>query len=299
MKFDENLAALHGYLCADGYVSRNLPHQKHKYYIIGLRNQNLTLLNDFQKKFYAVFSEKPKLIENERCHMYSKEIYYKLIPLGPFHSNNWVFPELPKNLLKYWLRAFFDCEGWVIAKKAKDRRVAAESINQAALQKIRQELLKKFGIHSSFYVKKKKNIAGLHIYGKENLIKFQKDIGFLHPDKSRKLNNAITSYVEYEWIFPTENKKSKEYLDSLITKRAKIKKPHTIRFSSIIETNIDKLKKKILIHHNIESNKYLRVNGQGRTYYELAIYKENDSKKLVNLNLLSKKERLKLKSGNR
>ena len=61
MKFDKNLSAIHGYLCADGYVCTNLPDQKHKYYSIGLRNTNITLLKDFESKFIKVFKIKPKL----------------------------------------------------------------------------------------------------------------------------------------------------------------------------------------------------------------------------------------------
>ena len=56
MKFDKNLAAIHAYLCSDGYVIKNPRTQKHKYYYIGFRNTNLILLKDFQKKFNDYFS---------------------------------------------------------------------------------------------------------------------------------------------------------------------------------------------------------------------------------------------------
>jgi len=294
MKFDENLAALHGYLCADGYVSKNLPHQKHKYYIIGLRNQNRTLLEDFQNKFYEIFKQRPKLIEHERCHMYSKEIYQQLISLGPFHSANWAFPELPKHLLKFWLRAFFDCEGWVIARAGKDRRVAAESINHESLSKLKTDLEQKFDIPSSIYLKKNRNISGLHIYGKENLVKFQKEIGFLHPEKNKKLSEAISSFIDYNWTFPQDKKKRKSFLDNLIVERAKAKRPHTIRFSSIYLTNINTLANELFRTYNIKAKKYERKNGQGRMYFELAIYSEKEVKKLLNSRLLSKKQASKL-----
>jgi DNA mismatch repair ATPase MutL len=49
-----SLAALHGYLSGDGYVIKNPPTQKQKYYLIALRNTEEKLLLDFQensKKF--------------------------------------------------------------------------------------------------------------------------------------------------------------------------------------------------------------------------------------------------------
>jgi len=64
MKFDENLAAVHAYLCADGYVVKS-KNPKYKYFHIGFRNTNLILLKDFQEKFEKAFGLKPYLIENQ------------------------------------------------------------------------------------------------------------------------------------------------------------------------------------------------------------------------------------------
>ena len=55
MKIGENLAAVHAYLCADGYVIKNPENSKYNYFHIGLRNTNLVLLKDFQENFYQVF----------------------------------------------------------------------------------------------------------------------------------------------------------------------------------------------------------------------------------------------------
>ena len=123
MKLNENLTAIHSYLCADGYVIKNPKTQKQKYYMIGLRNTNLTLLKDFQDNFYKVFNIKPKLIAGQRCRLYSKEIYNTLMKDGPYHSNNWKYPNLSKENSRYWLRACFDCEGWIISDKRKTRSI--------------------------------------------------------------------------------------------------------------------------------------------------------------------------------
>src|SRR3989339_467771 len=74
MKFDKNLAAIHAYLCGDGYVIKNPDTQKHKYYYIGLRNTNAVLLKDFQQKFKAVFNVEPRIVEGRSVNQ-SKEIY--------------------------------------------------------------------------------------------------------------------------------------------------------------------------------------------------------------------------------
>ena len=114
----------------------------------------------------------------------------------------------------------------------------------------------------------------------------------MHPEKNKKLNEAISSFIDYKWDFP-QNKKEK-FLNELIAERARIKKPHTMRFNSIHKVNISRLSKELFRIHGIESNIYLRVNGQGRKYFELAIYKEKHVKKLVDKGLLSKKQLSKL-----
>jgi len=66
VKFDENLAAIHTYLCADGYVIKNPETQGYKYYYIRFRNTNIILLKDFQEKFKKYFGVEPKLNEKDR-----------------------------------------------------------------------------------------------------------------------------------------------------------------------------------------------------------------------------------------
>ena len=58
---DTDLAAIHGYLCADGYVITHAPNSKRKYYRLGLRNTELVLLSDFQSKFFRAVVEIPLL----------------------------------------------------------------------------------------------------------------------------------------------------------------------------------------------------------------------------------------------
>lgn len=294
MKFDENLAALHGYLCADGYVTRNLPHQKHKYYSAGLRNTNNVLLKDFQQRFKACFSVKPRLKPYERCHIYSKELYEKLMVHGPYHSRNWTLPEMKKKYLKFWLRAFFDCEGWVTSRKGQDRRIAAESVNHQQLHAISTSLEEKFKINSAIYKRKNKDISGIHIYGKDNLLRFNKKIGFLHPDKKEKLNEAIRSYKDYDWIFPKNVNETKSFVKTLLLEKAKVKRPHTIRIISIKGKNLKTLQIELKRLFSIDAKIYGRTNGLGNTYHELAIYKQACVDKLKKERCLAKSQLNKL-----
>jgi len=142
VKFDKNLAAIHAYLCADGYVIKNPATQKQKYYHIGFRNNNPILLKDFQKKFYNYFKTRPRLRKSERCIVQKKEIYEMLIKqFGSFYSKEWTMPKLTKELKKVWLRAFFDCEGWVFCKSHQNRHIGVDSVNEHGLEDIMHALL--------------------------------------------------------------------------------------------------------------------------------------------------------------
>ena len=190
-----DFVSLHAYLCSDGYVVRNPEIQKHKYYRVALRNTNIVLLKDFQNKFYRFFKVKPYIYRDELCRISSKEIYFILSnKFGSFYSNKWKLPNLSKNKLGIWLRSYFDCEAWVICRKAKDRDIGLQCINKKGIYSIKNALLK-LEIKSKLKYRKDRSIWQLNIYGKENLIKFQKEVNFLHPDKRKKLQECIDSYV--------------------------------------------------------------------------------------------------------
>ena len=147
MKFDSNLASIHAYLCSDGYVIKNPITQKHKYYHIALRNTNQTLLKDFQTKFKIVFNVQPIIKKDGRCKAQNKGIYYFLTKDYSYYSYEWELPKLSKKNLKFWLRAFFDCESWVENQPAKSRLIGLECCNESGLFSIKQAL-QRFNINS-------------------------------------------------------------------------------------------------------------------------------------------------------
>ncbi|MFH1785875.1 MAG: LAGLIDADG family homing endonuclease [Candidatus Micrarchaeota archaeon] len=271
MEFDEDLAAIHAYLCADGYVIKNPPSQKHKYYHIGLRNTNYVLLEDFQKRFYRYFGITP-IIKFGRAKIQNKLIYEKLTERYTYYSDKWNMPKLNKKYLSYWLRAYFDCDGWVYVLKAKNRKISLDSINHTGLLEIQNSLFKTFLIKSIIKKRKNRHIWSLSIFGKDNIERFAKNIGFLHPKKKKKLNEAILSYVDYNWLIP-ENKPA---LIKFIKTRGRLsKKRGQVRFNSILKTNLSRFKSILnkFGTKSIISKKFFNGNKNG--YYTLSI-KLND-----------------------
>jgi len=291
MKFDENLAAIHAYLCADGYVIKNPKNSKYIYYMLGFRNTNIILLKDFQDKFEKYFRIKPHLIEGHRCRIGSKTIYEILTKeFGSFYSWEWSMPKLNKELSKVWLRAYFDCEAWVTCKTHQNRQIGADCVNEKGIKQV-EETLKLLGIKTILKRRNTRNIFSLKIYGKEDLIKFNEKIGFLHPDKKEKLNQVLNDFVVYEWEFPKKEKERKKFIKDILKEKGKINKGNKIlRVFSNKEINLIKLQKELNNLLNIESKVNKRKNGIGTIYYELNVNKQKDVKELINKDLLNKTE---------
>jgi len=286
MKFDENLAAIHAYLCADGYVIKNPPTQKNKYYYIGFRNTNETLLKDFQRRFNEYFSIVPRMAKDGRCVVQNKETYTKLInKFESFYSYEWSSPTLNKKLMKIWLRAFFDCEGWVFCKTHQNRHIGLDSVNEKGIDEIRRNL-RKIGIETIKKENKKRHIYRIIIYGKENISKFQKEIGFLHPQKKQKLDHTIKDFMNYNWNFPKNERVCKQFIKGLTKKKAKISNGRYIKIISNLEKNLIELKKLLIKFYNINSLIYKMINGRGVIYYQLSINKKEEVQKLIKHKLI-------------
>lgn len=280
LKFNKNLSIIHAYLCADGYVIKNPETQKSKYYYIGFRNMNETLLEDFETNFYQFFKIKPRRCKDGRSVVQNKGLYYLLTKDFSYYSREWKLPDLDKDNLRYWLRAFFDCEGWVHSRKGRDRHIGLDTINEKGLLQIK-EALRQFNIDPNL---KKRRLFRLFIFGKENLIEFQKEVGFLHPAKKAKLQEAIGSYVNYNWDFPEDEEKLKLYITNFIHKRSKIEKAFRLRICSNLEKNLIILSKHLKNIFEIDSKFYgPKFSGMGTKYYELVIHKKEDVNKCKEL----------------
>jgi len=292
MRFNVNLAAVHAYLCADGYVIKNPKTQKQKYYMIGFRNTNLILLKDFQKRFEKIFGKKPYIVKEGRCRIGSKEIYQKLTKkFGSFYSWKWKMPELDEKLSVIWLRSFFDCEGWAFCKSHQNRHIGLDCVNEKGLKQI-QLALERLQICSIIKKRKNRNTSSLNIYGRSNLIEFENKIGFLHPTKKEKLKEIMNDFVNYYWDFPLNKKKLRKFIKNIMWEKAKIKKnTWIVRVISNKEKNLLKLRKGLNRLFTIESKVNKRINGIGTIYYQLDINKKEEVKKVIKNNLLNNYEK--------
>ncbi|MFO8015981.1 MAG: LAGLIDADG family homing endonuclease [Candidatus Woesearchaeota archaeon] len=208
--------------------------------------------------------------------MQNKTVYYRLVEGFSYHSKKWVIPQIARTNLRYWLRAFFDCEGWVLLKKKQNRHIGLDSVNRKGLRAIKSAL-QEFDIESRIKKVKNRDLLRLVIYGKNNMVKFSKEINFLHPEKKRKLEETINSYVIYVWKFPEEKEKLHSFMKSVIKSRIKNKKVNRIRICSKIRDNLLIMKKHLNDEwgvRSIVSNE--QRNGVGTPYYELSINKKED-----------------------
>ena len=282
MKFDQNLSAIHGYLCGDGYVIKNPETQNHKYYHIGFRNTNEILLKDFQKKFQTIFRLKPHITNEGRCRIQNKDIYHFLTKKYSYYSYEWELPTLSQQNLRFWLRAFFDCEGWVENQPRKSRLIGLDCCNEFGILSIRDSL-EKLGIKSQVKKKSNRTIWRIAICGLHNLKRFQKEVNFLHPEKKSKLSEAINSYQDYIWEIPT----SKSGVLKLIEQKGRIRKSRAeIRFISIKRKNLTNLAKALNTYQMPSKLFGPWKNNSGSKYYCLVIKEKNIQWKDQNLDHL-------------
>jgi hypothetical protein len=201
------LIKLHAYVSSDGMIdkwkckeTRGNNVRVRKKFRVRFYNQEKILINDFiegiNKTYpdlrYIGYSEKRGEID-----IRSQRLAKDLFALGEISTKSWEFPKKLNKLQKrIWINAFASCDGTVYNKN-NNRYVAIDSINSNGLKQI-SEILNEFKILNSIYkVKYKENISyRLRIYRRENLIKFNNLIGFKHPAKQKKLEEAIKSYKQ-------------------------------------------------------------------------------------------------------
>ena len=119
----------------------------------------------------------------------------------------------------------------------------------------------------------------LIIYSKDSLIRFQKNINYIHQKKKKKLQKAISSYVNYNWNIKN--------FEQLFKEKVRIRREYMLRIISNLEENSVKIRK-CLNKYGIYSKVYKNRNGLDTIYYSLEIQRKEDVRKVLNKNLLSK-----------
>ena len=226
------------------------------------------------------------MVEGQRCEKGSRKIYENLTKkFGSFYSREWKMPKINKKLSKFWLRTFFDCEGWVTCKTHQNRHIGLDSINESGLNQV-INALNNLGIKTIKKYNEKRKIYRIYIYGKENLKLFKQQINFLHPEKKKKLEEVLNDYIVYIWNFPKNNKGCKLFVNNKLKEKLKFRKPLYFRMTSKEQENLKMMQNLIKKFYGIDSKVYKCVNGYGTTFYELNITRKEDVLKLIKLQLI-------------
>lgn len=200
------LIKIHGYIASDGRVDTyKLKEKRGNNVRIRQRlrtrffNKEKTLIFDFIKAIKKLYPDIKNIRYTEKrieVEIRSQIITKDILKLGKVGTFDW---EIPKKISdkqqRIWIRAFADGEGTVYYNKNYNRYIAIDSTNLKGLKSV-SNLLQKCKIVNSIYKVKYKSYVSyrLRIYRKENLINYNKFIGFTHPLKKIKLRGAIKSY---------------------------------------------------------------------------------------------------------
>ncbi len=187
---------LMGFLSGDGgvYVRKEKNGRLHHDIVFFPDHKSMVPL--FVEAFKLLYLKKPKtkIMKNfYQVRVQSKNACDDLLKDGKFKTLEWNVPReflFNKESKAEWLRAFFDCEGYVSKK-----RLQIQSVNKEGIYQIKT-LLEDFRIESKIYTYKRKNRNWninyiLNINKKDSRQRFLKEIGFNHKIKLMKLKQQF------------------------------------------------------------------------------------------------------------
>lgn len=189
------MSRLLGFLAGDGNIDLSKRKNNQKY-SVRFYPDHLSLIKPFEESIEKLY--KRKVITKPRGNHYgvlvhSRVIVEDILKFGSIKTKEW---RVPNSLLENkeskveWLRAFFDCEGYV-----GKNHIKINCVNIVGLRQVRT-LLNAFEINSKFYIFEPKNkrwskYGILRIGNKVDLIKYNNIVGFNHKIKSQKLLKII------------------------------------------------------------------------------------------------------------
>lgn len=161
-------------------------------FTIEFDQKNKEWLEILSKKFENCFQKETKVRPTSkgffRLRIHSKKIFGELQnKIKQFPEN---LSEADKNCKINFLRGMFDSEGSADKNKFRVRICSKDDKIINACKILLNELKIKTG---KLDINKKTEVKSLPINGKDNLIKFQKIVGFTHPEKMKKLNLLISA----------------------------------------------------------------------------------------------------------
>ena len=170
----------------DGYIY----HRKDKNeYGLEVEQVSYKWLVYLQRALKIIFNKNTKIRKVKgkyyRLNVYSKEIYLILLK---FHKHPRLILKENKAFQIGFLQGIFDAEGSV-SLNSNHIRVSSKNLQ---LIRIIRKLLKNFNFRIAKLYKDKNNVITLSLYGRDNLLKFYRCIGFNHPIKQKRLKNKIS-----------------------------------------------------------------------------------------------------------
>lgn len=199
-RWGPNMAYILGFTVADG----NLYRKTLSWDLTNKSESNLILLNKFNK----VIKSNYPVVRNKfsfRLRISNKTITEDLLKLGivPNKTKIMIFPDVPKNLLKHFLRGFLDGDGWIsIRKKVNYSEICVGFSNGSYLfmKKLVEVLRNELGISDfNLRCRKKKTMHGnlsktyqIDFYS-ENAFKI---ISFLYSDLSNDYLFLERKYIK-------------------------------------------------------------------------------------------------------
>jgi hypothetical protein len=201
---DSKEARIAAHVCSDGWMITYLEknslqivkgrryHRDRRRYEVGYCNTNKKLLNEFENDVLDIYKIKVRKRKLTDLVFKSKRVYLRMEELGGGNTLGWnIGKEIQssnKKVKTFWLRAFFDDEGTV---DKTNFVVRVKSMNRAGLDQAKS-LMSSIGITSRITGPNIDDSWYLTISRKE-LLNFQKNIGFNHPEKIVSLCNILNN----------------------------------------------------------------------------------------------------------
>ena len=199
------LCKILGYHISDGCYELN----RGKKTGIQFSNNNEVLINDYKNSIKKYFNKTPLITKRKELfsvRVISKEVLKKIENIDKDlleKGDKKIIPldilQLPKENLKYLLRALYDGDGSVIFQKRNGCRISFVSQNKVLSEQV-SDLLLRFGIISSIFEDKYSRVFRVDISGQKNLLNFFLNIGFLSKHKKQRLKSYLNKKKEYKTI---------------------------------------------------------------------------------------------------
>jgi replicative DNA helicase Mcm len=282
---NDYLCKILGYHISDGCYELN----RKKKTGVQFWNNNETLIKDYFESIEKYFNKKPIITKRKNqfaVRVISKKVVEEfkklnenLLEKGDKKEIPKKIMQLPKENIKYLLRALYDGDGTVTYQKRGGCRISFVSQNKN-LEKQMADLLLRFGIQSSIFEDKHSKVWRLDISGQENIGKFFLEISFLSEKKRQRLkeyHEKNKTYRTIKDIIPNCTNKINE-----IFKKLKISQRKEIGHS--IDLGVEKQRKflqKLVLIAETKLNKNLKENPELLKEYSGIIDDLENIKKLT------------------